>query len=170
MPVLANYPVYKQAAENSCWACAARSIVNFNFGNPKETFASDQELAKAYATKAKKPAYADINVQRSAADALTLLGIQTGADSEPFLTADEIKGEMDKNRPVLSIVGTTNPGGKRDLKYTAGHWVVIVGISDDKKTISVFDPANGKIGTVPYNAATYAQGVYWENSSYVGAP
>jgi hypothetical protein len=167
MPVLANYPVAKQAVPNSCWACAARSVANFNGGKkPAVTYASDQALADAYAKASKTPGNGDINKMQSAADALYYLGFRSNTDSAPLPTPDEILKEIKADKPILSIVGSTNPGKKPDIKYKKGHWVVIVGISDDKATISVFDRAEGKVLAVPYNAATYSNGVYWENSSY----
>jgi ABC-type bacteriocin/lantibiotic exporter with double-glycine peptidase domain len=162
MPVLAKYPVAKQQTANSCWACAARSIANF----AGSAYASDQKLADAYAAKTKKPANGDINKMQSAADALARLGFPSKADSEPFPTPKEILDEINKKTPILAIVGDTNPKGKRNLKYQEGHWVVIVGISDDGKTIDVFDPADGALHQVAYDAATYGKGVYWQNASY----
>ena len=163
MPSLANYPVYKQAADNSCWACAARSIANFNFGNPVTKYATDQDLAKACG-------FPDINTQQSAAAALAKIGIGNNTDDHPIPSAAEIKEQIEANRPLLTIVGAGDPKGVPNLKCKLGHWVVIVGISDDGKTIGVFDPDQGKVNQLPYDPATYVKGLYWENSSYVDPP
>lgn len=166
MPILKNYPVAQQAVETSCWACAARSIINFNGGNPRSIYDSDQALADAYAAKSKKPANADIGEMQSAADALYWLGYPSVIDSAPIPTPDELIAEFDNNKPVLSIVGAGDPKGKPNKAYQKGHWVVLIGISDDKKNLAVFDPDDGKVRSVAYNVATYGGVAYWENSSY----
>ena len=43
---------------------------------------------------------------------------------------------------------------------------MLIGISDDKKNLSVFDPDDGKTHVVAYNAAVYENGQYWQNTSY----
>ena len=92
---------------------------------------------------------------------------ETLADSESAGgRLNQQEAEFLQNKPVLSIVGTTDPGGQPDPDYQEGHWVVVIGISADKTTIEVFDPTTGLVNTVPYNAQTYEPGVYWENSSY----
>jgi hypothetical protein len=167
MPILKNYPVAQQAVKNSCWACAARSIVNFSAG--KSIYDSDQALADAYAAKSKgskNPGSADINEMQSAADALYWLGFKSNIDEAPIPTADELIAEFKNNKPVLSIVGADDPKGKPNKAYQKGHWVVLIGISDDKKTLTVFDPGDGKSHMVAYDAATYGNVAYWENSSY----
>lgn len=168
MPVLKNYPIYQQADENSCWAAAARSILNFKAG--KADYASDQALADAYAARTGNPGDRDIHVMRSAADVLARLGIPNNIDDAPIPTPDELVGELNKNRPFLSIVGDTRPkNGKPDKAYKEGHWVALIGISDDgKNELSVFDPADGKLHLVAYDAAVYRDGLYWENTSYCG--
>ncbi len=166
MATLKNYPVAKQAVANSCWACAARSVVNFL--SRKTVYASDQELADAYAAKSKNskhPGSSDINTMQSASDALFHLGYPNQADGAPFPTADELEEEFKNGKPVLSIVGSTDPKGSRDLAFQSGHWVVIIGISSDKKSIEVFDPDDGTVHTMAYDAALYTP-AYWQNSSY----
>jgi Papain-like cysteine protease AvrRpt2 len=163
MTTLNNYPVAQQQTANSCWACAARSIYNFMKG---QTYATDQALATAYANAANNPAYANINAMRSAADALFYLGLRNNIDSAPLPIPNELENEFKKNKPVLSIVGQANPNGKPNPAYREGHWVVVIGISADKSRIDVFDPSEGRVKTVAYNAATYEPGVYWQNSSY----
>ena len=153
----------QQAVANSCWACAARSILNFKAG--KIVYDSDQALADAYAAAAKKPAYADINVMRSAADALHFLGMPGNIDNAPIPTPAELEGEFANDMPFLSIVGNVDPKGKPNRKYQEGHWVVLIGI-DAKKTLTVFDPEDGKAHEVAYDAATYQPGVYWENTTW----
>jgi hypothetical protein len=166
MTVLKNYPEAQQETPYSCWACAARSIINFAKG--KIVYDSDQALATAYAEAAKKPAYADINVMRSAADALWSLGFESGTDGSPIPTKQELEQEFKNGKPFLSIVGDVNPKGQPNKKYQEGHWVVLIGLSNDD--LSVFDPADGRTNVVPYNAATYTKGVYWENTSYLDFP
>ena len=88
MPILNNYPVAKQAVANSCWACAARSIVNFFKG--RTVYASDQALANAYADKSKNPGNSDIDKMQSAADALHWLGYESNIDEAPIPKPDEL--------------------------------------------------------------------------------
>lgn len=164
MPILKNYPVAKQAVENSCWACAARSIVNFSKG--QIVYGSDQALANAYADKSKNPANSDIDEMKSAADALFWVGYKSNIDSAPIPTPEELIAEFSGNKPLLSIVGGADPKGKPNAKYQEGHWVVLIGISDDGKSLSVFDPDDGKVHVVAYNAAVYENGQYWQNTSY----
>lgn len=51
MPHLKNYPVYQQAVANSCWAWAARSMLNYNFGGKPRMIQSDQDLANDWAKR-----------------------------------------------------------------------------------------------------------------------
>lgn len=153
-----------QAVANSCWACAARSILNYKAGTI--VYASDQALANAYAKAAKKPEYADINKMRSAADALHYLKMGGYIDEAPIPKPDELEGEFAKGKPFLSIVGNLDPKGKPNDKYQEGHWVVLIGLSDDKKKLAVFDPENGKLNPIPYDATVYTPGSYWENTTW----
>lgn len=163
MPILKNYPMAKQAVANSCWACAARSIANFNAG--RSVYGSDQALANAYAAKTKNPDNANINEMQSAADALYRLGLRSVIDEAPIPTPGELVAEFEQNKPVLAIVGADDPKGVPKKAYQQGHWVVLIGISDDGKSLAVFDPGDGKLHTVAY-AATYGSDGYWQNSSY----
>lgn len=172
MTRLDGFPTATQAAPNSCWACAGREIVNWYIGQGKagsyraSQFASDQLFADEYAAAAGKPAYSDIDVQRSAADALACLGFGNNTDDSPIPTPDEIRTQLKNGEPLLAIVGGTNPGTKPNLKAKQGHWLAIVGIDDAGSQIEVFDPAEGKIVAVAYGA-TYIPGSYWQNTSYV---
>ncbi|QWP78602.1 hypothetical protein J5226_09490 [Lysobacter sp. K5869] len=174
MTRLDGFPTATQAVSNSCWACAGREIVNWYIGQGEagsyqaSQFDSDQKFADQYATAAKDPAYKDIDVQRSAADALAYLGFDNNTDSRPIPEPDEIRVELRSKKPMLAIIGSTNPGKKPNLDAKEGHWLVIVGINDDGSRIEVFDPALGKVVTVAYGA-TYTSGSYWQNTSYVDA-
>lgn len=172
MTRLDGFPTATQAAPNSCWACAGREIVNWYIGQGKagsyraDDFSSDQLFADQYATAAKNPAYKNIDVQRSASDALILLDFGNNTDDRPIPTPDEIRTQLKSGAPLLTIIGSTDPGSKPNLKAKQGHWLVIVGIRDDGSQIEVFDPGEGKIVTVAYGA-TYVPGSYWQNTSYV---
>jgi hypothetical protein len=154
----------EQATENSCWACAARSILNFRAG--KILYRSDQALADAYAKKAGKPAYKDIDKMRSAADALHVLGMPGYIDEAPIPKPAELEDEFAQSKPLLSIVGNVDPQGQPNRKYQEGHWVVLIGIDAKMTTLAVFDPEDGEAHAVPYDAATYKPGVYWQNTTY----
>lgn len=171
MPELTGFPTAQQAKPNSCWACAARMIHNWyqahGQSGGKPAYNSDQALANAWATAKNQGALGKIDVQRSAAAALDGLGYTNGADGCALPTPDEIRDQMNQDRPLLSIVGNALPQGKRNLAAQNGHWVVIVGISQDGGTLQVFDPEDGQIHNVAYNAQTYQQGSYWQNTSYV---
>lgn len=174
MTRLDGFPTATQAAPNSCWACAGREIVNWYIAQGKagayraSQFDSDQKFADEYAAAAKNPAYKDIDIQRSAADALAYLGFGNNTDSRPIPLPDEIRDEIGDKKPLLAIIGSTNPRGKPNLAAKEGHWLVIVGINDDGSQIEVFDPAEGKVVAVAYGA-TYTAGSYWQNTSYVDA-
>lgn len=192
MPTLQNYPTAQQAAINSCWACAARSIVNWYNGlgeSNNQSYASDQALATAWQTQSGDNENSDINVQQSAAAALIDLGFLAQIDDHAIPTPAEIGDSINNSHPLLAMLGTTEPDPNPNPDYQAGHWVVIVGIEEaadsdgdtdmdgdsdsdddmdeDNFILSVFDPNDGQIHEVPYDAATYEQGVWWQNTSYV---
>lgn len=171
MPNLQNYPVYQQAVANSCWACAARSVLNYNFGHQALPIKSDQDLANDWAAVTRNPNHANINVQQSASAALGDLGIVNNTDNAPLPTLAEINDQIAVNRPMLAIIGATNPHGTPNLAYQGGHWLVIVGADTAANTISVFDPQTGAIATVAYDSATYGgypAGNFWQNTSHLG--
>ena len=171
MPQLADYPTAIQETPNSCWAAAGRSINNFYQGIGKSgenpVYDSDQAFANAWATASGDEEHADISIQQSAAAALEDLGYANNTDDAAIPSPDEITAAINDNMPLLAIVGGEAPDPNPNPEYQNGHWVVIVGISDDKTTIDVFDPDNGLINTVAYNAVTYQEGSYWQNTSYV---
>lgn len=171
MPRLNNFPTAVQETANSCWACAAREISNWyqargeSGNNP--VYNTDREFATAWANATGDQGHADINVQQSAAAALEDLGYNNNIDDHAIPTQQEITDAINDNQPLLAIVGNAPPNPDPDPNYQNGHWVVIVGISDNQANIDVFDPDDGQIHTVAYNAATYQPGAYWQNTSYV---
>ncbi|UCD85818.1 MAG: C39 family peptidase [Deltaproteobacteria bacterium] len=165
MPKLEGFKAAKQAKQNSCWASAARAITNWYAG--KELYATDKDFAKAWKEATGKQVHADIDVQQSAAAALLDLGYDNNTDDHALPTAAEIANQINNERPLLAIVGNAPPNPNPNPNYQNGHWVVIVGISDDQTKLSVFDPDDGKIHDVDYYAATYQAGSYWQNTSYV---
>ena len=177
MPTLDNYPVAEQDALNSCWASAARSIINWYHSLDESSpgpFDSDQELADAWDAADPGHQHNDINIQQSAAGALEALGFVNNTDERAIPEPDEILDSINNGYPLLAIVGTEQPDPNPNLDYQDGHWVVIVGIDSDQPdaTLQVFDPVDGLIHAVTYDAAMYLQppGVpvqYWQNTSYV---
>ncbi|HEU4717325.1 MAG TPA: papain-like cysteine protease family protein [Bacteroidia bacterium] len=171
MPSLSGFPAAKQEDPNSCWACASREISNYykslGKGGKNEMYSSDKELAAAWSKITGKPGNADISIQQSASAALGDLGYTNSADSAPVPTVGEITDAINDKKPLLAIVGSTDPKGKRKLGYQQGHWVVITGISDKGDLIEVFDPDSGKIETVAYSSQVYKSGMFWQNTSYV---
>jgi hypothetical protein len=167
MPILDGFLKAKQEKENSCWACAARMIINYYYGDQK--YGSDQALADAWDAAKPGEGHNDINTQQSASGALMDLGYTNNVDSDAIPTKDEISEAISKGQPLLANVGTTPlaTGKKRNEAAQQGHWVVIIGISDDKNTIDVFDPDDGKVHPVPYDNRIYKPGQYWQNTSYV---
>ncbi len=153
---------HKQAFANSCWACAARHIVNFYAG--KATYVSDatlcNDLGKTY----------EINTQSSAAAALGDLGYASGADDAAIPTEKEIGEAIAEGKPLLANIGA--PKG-RDIKFKGGHWVVIVGIDQTQKPakLAVFDPATGTVDECAYDDAMCnlysAESLCWKNTSYI---
>ena len=174
MWALNNFPVARQAAANSCWAAAARSIINWYRGlgqaGPNPSYASDQALATAWARASDDPANANINVQQSASAALEALGFINNIDAAAALpTPGEIADAINIGIPLLAIIGATFPNPNPDTAYQDGHWMVIIGITSTREDASllVFDPNDGAVHTVSYNASTYQTGSYWQNTSYV---
>lgn len=173
MPQLVNFPIAQQATPNSCWASAARAINNWyvlqgqSGANPN--YGSDQALATAWSNVSHNPVNADITIQQSAAAALGDLGYANNIDDHALPSQAEITDSITHNQPLLAIVGDAPPNPNPDINYQNGHWVVIVGISANQANIDVFDPADGLIHTVAFNANTYQAGVYWQNTSYVDA-
>lgn len=172
MPQLLNFPVAPQADPNSCWASTARAINNWYVmrqqAGQNPNYDTDQDFANAWAKVTNDPAHANINVQQSAAAALADLGYNNNTDDHALPTAAEIAAEIKKYRPLLAIIGDAPPNPNPNPNYQNGHWVVIVGISDDQTMLYVFDPDDGQIHyDVDYNTATYQAGSYWQNTSYV---
>ncbi|HEY9132444.1 MAG TPA: papain-like cysteine protease family protein [Dyella sp.] len=191
MPTLQHFPIAQQAAVNSCWACVARCIINWYNGLGEangQSYASDQALATAWQTATGQNQNGNINIQQSAAGALISLGFLAEIDDHAIPTPAEIGDSINNNHPLLAMLGTTEPDPDPNPDYQAGHWVVIVGIeeaaedsdgdtnmdgnSDDDMDeeafiLSVFDPNDGQIHQVDYDAATYENGVWWQNTSYV---
>ncbi|WP_429930671.1 papain-like cysteine protease family protein [Agrobacterium vitis] len=170
MPVLENYPVYQQAEATSCWACAGRSISNYLVA-PGAPFASDQAFATAWFQVTHDPVNAEISTMQSASAALIDLGVHNNTDGAPLPTIEEIVEQIERQRPMLTIIGDDNPDGKPNIEYQDGHWMVIVGADQAANTITVFDPATGTLATVAYNASRYLgyqTGNFWQNTSYIG--
>jgi Papain-like cysteine protease AvrRpt2 len=173
MWALNNFRVAQQAVENSCWAAAARSIVNWYHGcaqaGPNPVYASDQELATAWALASGDQTNADINMQQSASAALAALGFINNTDAVALPTPGEIADAINSGIPLLAIIGTTVPDPNPDTGCQDGHWMVIVGITSTQQDadLLVFDPNDGQIHTAPYNVSTYQAGSYWQNTSYV---
>ncbi len=178
MYALTPYPAAKQATDNSCWASAARSIANWYASSDGSvdtpTFSSDQALADAWNARVPEHNHNDIGIQQSAAGALADLGFTNNMDRQPLPTTAEIFDAINIGMPLLAIVGATAPpGGTPDPAAAGGHWVVITGISGNAPDamLQVFDPADGQIHPVQYDASICAfQGespLYWQNTSYV---
>jgi len=172
MPVLQHFPTARQADPNSCWACAAREIVNWynRLGlSGGQSYVSDQALADVWAVASHNNVHADIHMQQSAAAALEDLRFRNNTDDHPLPTRDEISDEIHRGRPLLAIVGNALPVPSPNPDYQNGHWVVIVGIVQLALgyKLHVFDPDDGVVHHVDYDAALYRDGMYWQNTSYV---
>jgi papain like cysteine protease AvrRpt2 len=167
MPKLKDFPTAIQERPNSCWACATRMIINY-YDNA-QTYGSDQALANAWNTAKQGRGYNNIDIQQSASGALMDLGYKNNADDQAIPTKGEIRDAINDHKPLLAIVGTTAlaSGEARNLAAQQGHWVVIIGISDDQSTIDVFDPSDGNVRPFAYNSRTYKTDQYWQNTSYV---
>lgn len=175
MPQLNNFNGDTQDDFNSCWAACGRSISNYfvNAGKIKlKIFISDQEFAHAWAKATNSARGSDrwhISIQQSAAAALGDLGMPNYIYSTPFPTVDEIKEDISDGKPVLAIIGANKPkNNKPNAGAKNGHWVCIVGIDDNGQNIAVYDPQNGKINKVAFDADKYNGylNMYWQNSSY----
>lgn len=104
---------------------------------------------------------------QSASRVLRDLGHRNNADDHALPTREEIKDSIAKNKPLLACVGAPAPANGLDLDFIGGHWVVIVGISEDGSKITVFDPEDGILHKVDYSDKTYRDGMFWQNTSYV---
>jgi len=124
MPVLQHFPTARQADPNSCWACAAREIVNWynRLGlSGGQSYVSDQALADAWAVASYNNVHADIHMQQSAAAALEDLRFGNNTDDHPLPTRDEISDEIHRGRPLLAIVGNALPVPSPNPDYQNGH-------------------------------------------------
>jgi hypothetical protein len=180
MPYLEKYPVAQQETQDSCWASAGRSIVNWYHGldqsGPNPEYRSDKAFAEAWNSVKPGHDYQNIDVQRSAAAALADLGFINNTDDRAIPRPGEICDAINDGMPLLAIVGDKRPDPSPDLAYEKGHWVVIVGITidtdapDESATLQVFDPADGMVHHVSYDPELYQPGqpcLYWQNTSYV---
>lgn len=168
---LTNFPVAKQSAMNSCWACAGREISNwFRLqGQSGEVpyFSTDKLFAKYWAETSGVPEHADINVQQSAAAALGDIGYGNSIDDHAIPDPELIKKSLKMGMPLLAIVKDAPPSPNPNPNCRKGHWVVIVGISTNAKSLSVFDPNTGQVHDVAYDPSTYRDRLFWQNTSYV---
>jgi len=176
MPILEGFPTAEQKRTESCWACAARMINNwFAKKSGKPTYDNDQALATAWSKSldkgkdVKNPT--NIDIPQSAAAALADLGYKNYTFTTVIAEPGEIADEIGKGHPLLALVGTEKPPkGEPNLNYKGGHWVVITGISDDRKRIEVFDPDDGAKKFVLYEKSKYEREGYemqfWQHTSY----
>lgn len=176
MPRLEGFPAARQAAKESCWACAARMITNwFAINSVKPSYDTDQALATAWSESpnkgkdVKNPT--NIDISQSAAAALADLGYKNYTFSTVIAEPGEILDDIGHGRPLLALVGTERPSNREpNLEYKGGHWVVITGINDDGTLIEVFDPDDGAKKIVPYHISEYMREGYdtqfWQHTSY----
>lgn len=183
MTELTNFPIYQQATDNSCWAAAARAVLNYYSGGKGVTYSSDQALGDAWqkVDPSSNPSHSDINTQQSAAGALADLGVQNAMDENALPTWDEIVQQIDQGFPMLTIIsGQPLPEGQSaNPAVTQGHWMVIVGyqVIENQQALIVMDPSYSRdfeykkfdptvCGPFPQGAPTQ----YWQNTSYLGPP
>lgn|GEM_PF-1501552 len=174
MPRLRNFPCEKQQSSFSSWACAAREIINWydTLGqSDSQSYESDEALAQAWMTVTWNLCNGSIYQPQSAAAALADLGFPSLVDDHPLPTPNEIIIAIDNNEPLLASVGDTDPGNVPNCDVQDCRWLVIVGIDEGEGpgefVLQVFDPADGQIHEVLYDAAEYQAGVYWQSTSYV---
>ncbi|QRN55495.1 hypothetical protein [Dyella caseinilytica] len=174
MPRLRNFPCEKQESLFSSWACAAREIINWYdtlAQSNGQSYASDEALAQAWMTLTWNLCNGSIYQQQSAAAALSELGFPSMVDDHPLPTPNEIIIAIDSNEPLLATVGDADPGGAPNCDFQDCRWVVIVGIEEGEGAgefvLQVFDPQDGQIHEVLYDAAEYQTDVYWQSTSYV---
>jgi hypothetical protein len=167
MPQLNIVYYAKQASKNSCWACAARMIINFYSGS--DLIKTDQALGDAWFAATQVAKNKDIESQQSASGALTDLGYKNNMDGKAIPKASEIEKEIEAGKPLLAIIADNKiTNNKREKAAQEGHWVVITGIeiANNAATLTVFDPDDGKLSTMDYGPK-HKNGWYWQNTSYV---
>ncbi|WP_122643949.1 hypothetical protein [Luxibacter massiliensis] len=181
MAELKDFICIRQTTDHGCWIACAVMIWNY-MNNIKTTV---HQVKKEFEIKE--------DAQGSPAELLgKMYGLENGEyidcfpmDQYAVPKFEEIKGEFQKDdaenppRPILCCVGSeqpyqeTGPGDsqrfKKQEKVKAGHWIIIIGLEEDK--LIIVEPWDGAKHTVVYNSLYYVRSInekyYWQNSSYV---
>lgn len=175
MSQLSGFGFISQSGENTCWIATATMIYNYLFG---------ESLTEADVIEFAKENYSlgDIAVNKipcgSAVDLLCKLAwnrnqinLSIGTDDKSVLSKGEIENCISNNAPILCCLSGTKPRSQmvnemypRNLDVKNGHWVVIIGISDNKRQILIADPGSDEPVAVDYNEVTYNR-MYWRNAT-----
>lgn len=175
MSQLNGFGFISQSGENTCWIATATMIYNYLFGASLTEEDVIEFVKRNYQ-------YGDITVNQipcgSAVNLLCDLAINrnqtnlpVGADDKSVLSEGEIENCISNNVPILCCLSGTQPRSQKvngmyppNYRTQNGHWVVIIGISDDKRQILIADPGSGAPVTANYNKVTY-NGMYWRNAT-----
>lgn len=99
--------------------------------------------------------------------------LQVGADDKSVLLEREIETCISNNAPILCCLSGVKPRGEmqgemypKNLNVKNGHWVVIIGISEDDSQIMIADPGSGTGApvVVDFNKVMYNR-MYWRNAT-----
>lgn len=160
--LLLNVIETKQATAKSCWACSTRAVMGLH-GVTK--FTTDQILADA--VKKDVSDYADVE------QVLKHFGMDSNQDERCFPKYDEIKIEIDNNKPMITCVVGRKPTS-RQKSFQRGHYVVIVGYDDGPPAkIAVMDPDDGQNHWVEYDDLQFKKPnthQFWAVTYYTTAP
>lgn len=155
--ILSVQPI-QQKYENSCWAACIRMVLGYD----GLIIMSDDTLANKCGVTA--------NQCQDAAAMMTRCKIFDSTDDEALVPSlEEIKGEIDKGRPIIQCVNEAEvqPGGSS----AGGHYILIVGYDTGKKQVVIVDPADGKLDYCDYNSnsiylKTYGKALYYAQPYY----
>lgn len=157
----------KQGDPNSCWAACVRMVLFYD----KLYLTSDASLAK----KLKLP----LDKCQDIKSVMEACNIFDSTDDEAKIpTFDEIKGEIEKGRPIIECVSEKKIRKGKDV--IGGHYVVIIGhgkSGEGKDQVVIIDPANGSLKQVDYDKErvfldSYGKHLYWGMPFYTqhGSP
>ncbi len=111
----------------------------------------------------------NVNAETAIEDVLEHANMWDGPDFAYIPTFDEIKAEIVAKRMMCVCVNPTRHGYLCKEPMVGGHYVVILGHSDEGE-ICIMDPADGSIEWQKYDPTKYSppQGpdVYWCGTDY----
>ncbi len=154
---------YTQEYRNSCWAACSRYVNNFCHAQSGQ--GSDYLTDGGFATAIGH----SVNAETAIEGILDKAHMWDGHDFAYIPTFAEIKAEIVPGRMICVCVNPTRHGYLCKAPMVGGHYVVILGYSDEGE-IGIMDPADGSINWQTYHQTNYTppQGadMYWCGTDY----